>query len=101
MTPRDIPKLNPIENKVLAFLATGGEDFGFFSFSTISEYVREKRAAVRRACRSLKRKGLAKFGMGLWTDDGGPAGSGYAATAEGKARADSKLVERYELRRWP
>ena len=37
---------------------------------------------VRRAVRSLARKGLAVYGRGLWNDDG-PAGSGYACTEKG------------------
>jgi hypothetical protein len=38
--------------------------------------------SVRRACRSLARKGLAKYERSLWSDDG-PAGAGYRATEEG------------------
>lgn len=41
------------------------------------------RPAVRRACRSLKRKGLAEFMSGLSNLDGMFVGSGYACTKEG------------------
>jgi hypothetical protein len=54
-------KLNPQERTVLKVLRT----------------------AVRRACRSLARKGLAEYHKGLWTMDGVPGGAGYAATMAG------------------
>lgn len=34
--------------------------------------------------RSLARKGFAEYARGLWTDDGTPAGSGYACTQSGR-----------------
>lgn len=92
--------LNPNEVKVLAALNTGSDDFGFYPFDTVCRYTKLKRNVVRRACRSLKRKGLARYGMGLWTDDGEPAGSGYAITKDGRGLADAKLTERYEARGW-
>ncbi len=78
--------LNPVEKKVLRFLAgKGGEwsDHGYCSFAPIMRATKADRKTVRRACRSLKRKGLTTFGTGLWTDDGQPYGSGYACTDKG------------------
>jgi hypothetical protein len=93
--------LNPAEVKVLAFLSTGsGEDFGYFGFRAICKYTKLKRDVVRRACRRTARAGLTSYGKGLWTVDGDPAGSGYAATKSGRARADASLVKKYALERW-
>lgn len=39
--------------------------------------------AVRRACRSLRRKGLAEYVRGLFNEDGMVAGSGYCISTEG------------------
>lgn len=79
--------INPNEASVLTALVDSYsefEDFCFMRFSRITEETRLERAVVRRACRSLTRKGLAQFGRGLWTEDGEPAGSGYAATSAGR-----------------
>lgn len=40
---------------------------------------------IRAALRSLRERGLVKFCRGLWTEDGEPAGSGYALTDAGRA----------------
>lgn len=90
----------PNETKVLALLVSGDEDFGAMSFSGIAELIKLNRKEIRRACRALKRKGLAEFYRGLWTEDGVPAGSGYAATAAGREAADGKLVEKFTNKRW-
>ncbi len=42
------------------------------------------RKAVRRACRSLARRGLTEFRAGLWNEDGETAGAGYGLTPAGK-----------------
>lgn len=80
-------KINDTERKVLAALAeaySDYEDFCYLAFAGISRRSAiEDRKAVRRACRSLARKGLALYGRGLWSDDGEPAGSGYRCTKEG------------------
>ena len=78
-------RLNPIETKVLAALVSGFDpESSFYSFAVIMETSGiGDRKAVRRACRSLARKGLAQYGSGLWTEDGAMAGSGYAATKAG------------------
>ena len=77
--------LNDDERKVLDSLvdALSGDDFGYLSFYAIGVPWGMNRRIVRRACRSLTRKGLAEFKAGLWTEDGEPAGSGYAATRAG------------------
>lgn len=76
--------MNDIERKVLAFLAdNGSEYFGYSGFAPIVADTRLDRKQVRRACRSLARKGLAQFGSALWTEDGEPAGSGYCITTAG------------------
>lgn len=90
----------PNEIKVLALLASGGEDFGVMSFAGIARYVRLARKDIRRACRSLKRKGLAEFYRGCWTEDGEPFGSGYGATKAGREAADAALVEKFANKRW-
>lgn len=78
--------MSPNETKVLAYLAGRySEDFGFLPFDPIVRETRLDRRQVRLACRSLKRKGLAEFSIGLWTDDGTPAGAGYRATKDGLA----------------
>jgi hypothetical protein len=90
----------PNEIKVLALLASGSEDFGVMNFAVIAEFVRLNRKEIRRACRSLKRKGLAEFYRGCWAEDGVPAGSGYGATPAGREQADAKLVEKFATKRW-
>lgn len=44
------------------------------------------RPIVRRACRSLARKGYAQYVKGLQTDDGDFAGAGYCITRLGLVR---------------
>src|SRR5690348_15632803 len=95
------PNLNRNEVKVLASLAAvAWEDGGYLSFRAIGRRCRLKRNAIRLACRSLKRKGLAQFSIGLWTEDGEPRGSGYEATKAGRERADTKLVDKIITRFW-
>lgn len=48
------------------------------------------RAGVRRACRSLARKGLAEYHKGLWTEDGEPAGAGYCISKVGIAYLEER-----------
>ena len=77
-------KLPAAQAKVLKYLVeVYSEEFGFSAFQPIMLATRLPRNVVRRACRALKRKGLAEFGQGLWKSDGGLAGSGYAATEAG------------------
>lgn len=75
--------MNILEQKVLHALGLGRDEFGYFSFATITAETGLDRKVVRRACRALARKGLAEYGKGLWSEDGEPAGSGYAITKQG------------------
>jgi len=83
--------LNDNERKVLTVLGDCyDEDSGYHCFAYVMDETKLDRKAVRRACRSLKRKGLARFSVGLWTEDGEMRGSGYAATREGAALCTNK-----------
>lgn len=96
--------MNDAEKKVLAILAAnhrGGNEFLFCSFSSLGSETNLERKVVRRACRSLARKGYARFASGLWTEDGEPAGSGYGATHDGlKAAALLPRPCQYCERTW-
>ena len=85
-------KLNENEQKVLGYLASEYEDGRAFYLSGIAEAVSLDRSIVRRACRSLARKGLAELVRGLFDDDGNVAGSGYSATLTG-----ARLVNHCDL----
>lgn len=95
-----VPRINPNEMKVLAALASVAGDFGCLSFRGVGQRVRLNRQIIRRACRSLARKGLAEFHRALWSEDGEPRGSGYCATRKGCAHVDLKLVNKIALRMW-
>lgn len=73
------------ERSILLIMADAEPDMGYFGFDTLSKRTAIEKRLVRTDCRRLARKGLAKFGRGLWTDDGEPAGSGYAITDAGRA----------------
>ena len=78
--------LNDDERKVLGTLAMahcGGLDFAYLSFAPIVQDTGLDRKRVRRACRKLKRKGLAEYGKGLSTADGQFYGAGYCVTEAG------------------
>lgn len=81
-------KLNENEIKVLYMLARMWSDsWGESSFTYFRYIVEETKLelkVVRRACRSLRRKGLAEFMRGLMDDEGQVAGSGYGATQAGR-----------------
>jgi hypothetical protein len=87
-------RLSENEERVLAALASPGIGY-CMNFAAIGDLAKLDRRNVRRACRSLRRKGLAEFQIGLWTEDGGPAGSGYSANKAGRDRAKASLVEQY------
>ena len=83
-------KLNDTEKRVLRALAEEwNEEMNCYYFRTIATTVNESGnpkvdlKIVRRACRSLRRKGLAEYQRGLFNDDGEVAGSGYCATRAG------------------
>lgn len=77
--------MRPEHRRVLKALSGANEDFGYRGFKSLMQRTRLPRSEVRRACRALARKGLAVFSSGLWTEDGTPAGSGYARTSAGDA----------------
>jgi hypothetical protein len=79
-------KLNDNELNVLRFLA---EDTDLcFPFRSIDIGLDTK--TIRRACRSLARKGLTECIHGLFDDDGEVAGSGYHCTWEGEKYINEK-----------
>lgn len=87
-----VPKLNDAEKRVLVFLADRWNDYdggGFYSFEPIAKDTKLYRATVRRACRSLTRRGLAEFSAGLVNSDGDFAGAGYSATKQGASLVSS------------
>lgn len=69
---------------VLRAMDSRGGDFGFMSFGTIAADSGVDRRAIRRIVRKLARAGLAEFSSGLWSEDGRPAGAGYAITSAGR-----------------
>ena len=83
--------MNSSECTVLKMLANEfSDDFGCLPFKPISNRTGLDVKVVRRACRSLTRKGLAAYERGLWTEDGQPAGSGYRATRDGVEYAEAR-----------
>jgi len=88
------PKLNYAEALVLKFLAERwhGYEGGFYSFDPIAKETKLYRVTVRRACRSLTRKGLAEFSAGLTNTDGDFAGAGYSATKRGHSIWSARAV---------
>lgn len=85
------PKIN--EMKVLVVLAA--HHGACFPFRPLMRRTRLSRTEVRRACRSLRRKGLARYERALWTEDGEMVGAGYGATAAVAEAADPVAVKRY------
>ncbi len=79
-------KINEKEQKILVVLAEAYEpdEWGAYGFASLSSQTKLEVKEVRRACRSLAKKGLAKFERTLWNEDG-LAGAGYRATEEGAA----------------
>lgn len=83
--------MNDAERAVLAALnglRSEWDGNSYASFAWIMSRTGLDRATVRRACRSLARKGRAEYGKGLWNDDG-PAGAGYRVVT---SMQDSPLV---------
>jgi hypothetical protein len=78
-----VMKINENEQKVLEHLASEYEEGRAYYFSAIEGATKLNRKVVRRACRSLARKGLTEFVRGLFDGDGMIAGSGYSATLQG------------------
>lgn len=84
-------KLTNQENKVLGFLACADRDFGCYPFHALARETCLTVREVRRACRSLARKGLVQCYHGLWTESGEMAGSGYGATDVGRKAWDEMI----------
>jgi hypothetical protein len=84
-------KLSQTELHVMLFLLGKYDTYTnshlYFPFAPIMEATGYDRAVVRRACRSLRRKGYAEYLRGLWSYDDGPAGAGYGATDAARALA--------------
>lgn len=80
-------QINEKERKVLAILAEAYEpdEWGAYAFKSLSLQTKLEVKEVRRACRSLAKKGLAQYERTLWNEDTGPCGAGYRATEEGAA----------------
>lgn len=76
--------LKPTEQTVLRFLAGESADECCWPFAPMAKRTGLTQREVRLACRSLKRKGLTAFHVGLMTDDGDFAGAGYCATEKGR-----------------
>jgi len=77
-------KINDNEKKVLTHLVEMVEEDYATYFKNIASHTGLDIKVVRRACRSLARKGLAVFMRGLFDDDGMVAGSGYGSTKAGR-----------------
>lgn len=78
-------KINENEQQVLKALAGeyhNEDDWAAFYFRGLVSETKLNLKAVRRACRSLAKKGLAVYERVLWGDEG-PAGAGYRASKEG------------------
>lgn len=80
-------RINDNERKVLTVLDEVTDTWGerCLPFSWIIDGENLDLKAVRRACRSLRKKGLAEFHRGLMDEDGQVAGSGYCISKAGKA----------------
>ena len=81
----DTIRINEKERKALKSLAKVPEEGYCKFFSTIAKDTGLTKKEVRRAVRSLSKKGLAEYIRGLLDEDGSPGyfGSGYAATRAG------------------
>lgn len=68
---------------ILNMAYSPGEDWVAMHLSALVTE-RFTRDMARAVCRCLRERGLAEFHRGLWTDDGEPAGAGYAITPKGR-----------------
>jgi hypothetical protein len=81
---------NPDTNRVFTWLAEHTAPLGEMcaNFKPMMRDLELDRAAVRRACRLLKRQGLVEFHVGLSDEDGNLRGSGYCISSSGLAKAE-------------
>lgn len=86
MKDKNIVSITDLERLVLTALDEDTKPHGEYC-AAFSQLERDglDRKAVRRGCRSLRKKGLAEFYRGLMTDDGIPAGAGYCISESGRA----------------
>lgn len=84
-------KINENEERVLRLLAENSSTHGEYcvAFKNIADNEADIKL-VRRACRSLRKKGLAEFYRGLMNEDGEVAGSGYCISPLGVEWVDTK-----------
>lgn len=77
-------RLNDRERTVLIALASDGQGGEYcFPFAPLMKKTGMTRNPVRLACRSLARKGLARYERGLWSEEGDMLGAGYGITDAG------------------
>jgi DNA-binding Lrp family transcriptional regulator len=92
--PRTAPERDRV---VLEALARDTCEDYFLPFRVITRRTGFAPDVVRRDVRRLARKGYTAYARGLWTEDGYPAGAGYAITPAGRqalAEAERDLEER-------
>lgn len=83
-------KLSGRERAVLVGMLDCPEE-NCMTFAGIAESSGLPREHVRRAVRSLARKGFAYYAKGLWSEyTNRPAGAGYGLTEIGRERAESE-----------
>lgn len=78
-----------IEGHVMLWLAKIDPDH-FSGFAPIARDLDISPEIVRATLRELRRRGLAEFSNGLWSEvHDRPAGAGYRLTEEGRAAAEA------------
>lgn len=85
--------INDNERKVLEVLnsLTRRDGEACITFKLLGDKAKMDIKAVRRSCRSLRRKGFAEFHSGLMDEEGMAAGSGYCVSEEGEIFFDGLL----------
>jgi RIO-like serine/threonine protein kinase len=87
------PNLTKMELMTLKAWEGTSEDFDFLPFSTVESRTGLARRTVKLIVRRLSRKGVTRFGRGLFDDDGCVAGSGYGLTNVGRKILNSEAEE--------
>lgn len=81
----DRPRLNDVQLRCLNALdGCSDPEWQYASFAPVMKITGLPRPEVRRAIRSLARKGLAEYSAALCTEDGDFAGAGYRITIAGR-----------------
>jgi hypothetical protein len=86
-------KLTKMERVALKAWEGTSEDFDFLPFSTVEIRTGLARRTVKLIVRRLSRKGVTRFGKGLFDDDGCVAGSGYGLTDLGRKLLNAEAEE--------